>query len=114
MKKYLQRVKIYFIFTKYSKKEGKERYKSFEKNFKTLNSHTKYVFHLSKLRDGRLISCSDDSSLNIFKKDSFEFQLSIKENSDEVFFCTQLINDKIITCSKDNTMNIIKLIDENK
>ena len=96
------------------KKKEKKDINLFKKNFKTLNNHTKYIYHLSKLKDGRLISCSGDSTLNIYKKDSFELQLSIKEHSDEVFFCTQLINDKIITCSKDNTMNIIKLIDENK
>ena len=83
-------------------------------NFKTLNNHTNTIRYLSKLKDGRLISCSDDYTVNIYKKDTFDLQLSIKEHSNYVCFLTQLNNDKIITCSCDNTMNIIKLIDENK
>ena len=50
----------------------------------------------------------------LYKKDSFELQLSVKEHSEGVYFFTQLYNDKIITCSLDKTMNIIKLINEDK
>ena len=83
-------------------------------NFKTLNNHTNYICHLLQLKDGRLISCSGDNTVNVYKKDTFELQLSIKEHSSCVRYVTQLNNDKIITCSEDQTMNIIKLIDENK
>ena len=83
-------------------------------NFKTLNNHTSDVFHLSKLKDGRLISCSGDNTVNIYKKDTFELQLSIKEHSSDILLITQLINDKIISCSSDKTINIIKLIGEDK
>ena len=83
-------------------------------NFKTLNNHSDYIYHLSQLKDGRLISGSADCTLNIYKKDTFELQLSIKEHSNELCCFTQLKNDNIITCSCDNTMNIIKLIDEDK
>ena len=57
-------------------------------NFKTLNNHTNCVYHLSKLKDGRLISGSYDYTLNIYKKDTFELQLSIKEHSNEIYFLT--------------------------
>ena len=83
-------------------------------NFKTLNNHTGTVCYLSQLKDGRLISSSYDNSLNIYKKDSFELELSIKEHSSCVIFFTQLNNYNIITCSDDKTLNVIKLIDENK
>ena len=83
-------------------------------NFKTLNNHTSSIYHLSKLKDGRLISGSNDNTLNIYKKDTFELQLSIKEHSSVIECFTQLNNDKIITCSADKTMNIIKLISEDK
>ena len=53
-------------------------------NFKTLNNHTGSVYHLSKLKDGRLISGSGDCTLNIYKKDTFELQLSIKEHSSSI------------------------------
>ena len=86
----------------------------FRYNFKTLNNHTSHINHLSQLKDGRLISSSNDNTLNIYKKDTFELQLSINENSNGVSFFTQLKDDRIISCSWDKTMNIIKLCDENK
>ena len=86
----------------------------FKTNYKTLNNHTSYIYHLSQLKDGRLISSSNDYTLNIYKKDTFELQLSIKEHSGWISFFTQLKNDKIVTCSGDKNINIIKLIDENK
>ena len=83
-------------------------------NFKTISNHSNIICHLSQLKDGRLISSSYDYSLNIYGKDSFELQLSIKEHMGAVRFFTQLQNDKIITCSDDKTMNIIKLFNEDK
>ena len=82
-------------------------------NFKELNDHRSSIHHLSQLKDGRLISCSDDYVLNIYKKDTFELLLTIKESS-HIYFFLQLKNEKIITLSYHLEMNIIKLIDENK
>ena len=87
---------------------------SFKNNFKTLKNHINRINHLSKLNDGRLISCGDDGLLNIYKKDSYELQLSIKEHSDGIRIFTQLNDGRIITCSYDKTMKIIKLIGEDK
>ena len=39
-------------------------------NFKTLKYHTGPIYYLSKLKDGRLISCSYDKLLNIYHKDN--------------------------------------------
>ena len=83
-------------------------------NFKILNNHTSEVTHLSKLKDGRLISPSCDYTLNICKEDTFELQLSNKEHSNCIYFFTQLSNEKIVSCGCDNIMNIIKLIGEDK
>ena len=87
---------------------------SFINNFTTLKNHTDSVYHLSKLNDGRLISCSYDKSLNIYKKDSYKLQLSIKEHSGAVCSFTQLNDGRIITCSYDKTMKVIKLIGEDE
>ena len=87
---------------------------SFTNNFKILKNHTDYILHIDKLNDGRLISCSSDSSLNIYKKDSYDLQLSIKEHSNEIRSFTELNDRRIITCSADKTMKIIKLIGEDK
>ena len=53
-------------------------------NFKTLKNHSNWIDHISQLKDGRLISSSGDCTLNIYKKDTFELQLSIKEHSEAV------------------------------
>ena len=68
---------------------------SFKNNFKTLKIHTSYVYHLSKLNDGRLISCGADWLLNIYKKDSYELQLSIKEHLNWILSFTQLNDGRI-------------------
>ena len=93
---------------------NKPKPNSLQNNFKILNYHTEPISHLSKLNDGRLISCSWDNSLNIYNKDTFELQLSIKEHTDCVRSFTQLKNGKIITCSRDKTMNLIQLIGEDQ
>ena len=39
-------------------------------NFKTLTNHKSQINYLSTLTDGRLISCSYEKSLNIYKKNT--------------------------------------------
>ena len=82
-------------------------------NFKTLNNHRGEIYHLSILKDGRLASSSLDCSLNIYKIDTFELQLSIKEHKHAVHFFDELNDGRIITCSNDKTINIIKLNNDN-
>ncbi len=83
-------------------------------NFKILKYHSKYITYLSALNDGRLASCSGDQKFNIYKKDSFELQLSFQINSSYINSFTQLNDGKIIICSGDKTMKIIELINNNK
>ena len=61
------------------------------------------------MKDGRLISCSGDCTINIYEKYTFKLQCSIKEHSSHVSSINQLNNGKIISCSWDYTMKIIKL-----
>ena len=86
----------------------------FKNNFKILKYHNDEISHIDKLKDGRLISCSSDNTLNIYKNDSYELQLSIKEHSNWIRSFTQIKDGRIITCSSDKTMKIIKLIEEDK
>ena len=86
---------------------------SFPNNFQTLKNHTSQVYHISKLSDGRLISCSSDNSVNIYKKDSYELETSIKEYKSSVYFISELKDRRIISC-EDKTMKIIKLLDDGK
>ena len=78
-------------------------------NIKSILQHTKYITQLSKLKDGRLISSSFDGLLNIYNKETFELELSIKEHNLPILSFNFLNNDNIITCSADETMNIIEL-----
>ena len=87
---------------------------SFPNISKTLKNHTSYVYHISKLSDGRLISCSNDNSINIYKKDSYELETSIKEHKGNVYSVSELKDGRIISCSDDKTMKIIKLLDDGK
>ena len=61
-----------------------------------------------------MASCSEDNSLNIYKSNTFELQLKIKEHSSAIISFTQISDGRIITCSDDYTMKIIKLLEENK
>ena len=107
---YKESKKYISIFDKFKNYQSN----SFTNNFKTLQNHTSTICQLSKLRDGRLVSCSYDCSLNIYKSNTFELQLKIKEHSSSIYSFTQISDGRIITCSADNTMKIIKLLEENK
>ena len=87
---------------------------SFPTNYKTLKNHTSYVNHILKLSDGRLISCSNDDSINIYKKDSYELEISIKDHKGTVYCVSELKDGRIISCSSDKTIKIIKLLDDGK
>ncbi len=83
-------------------------------NFQKLEYHHNWINHLYQLNDCRLISCSEDGTLNIYKKDTFDLEITIKEHFCSIRSFTQLKDGRIITCSDDKTMKIIKLKEDNK
>ena len=85
----------------------------FSNNFQTLKYHTRRINYLGILKDGRLVSYSNDKTINIYKKNTFEIQLSIKEDSNNIVWFTQLKDERLITCSPEN-IKIIKLLEDNK
>ena len=107
---YKESKKYISIFDKFKNYQSN----SFTNNFKTLQNHTNSIYHLAKLKDGRLASCSNDYCLNIYKNNTFELQLTIKEHTSGIASFAQINDGRIITCSWDKTMKIIKLLDENK
>ena len=86
---------------------------NFSNNFLTI-SHKNLIGNLEVLKDGRLVSFSMENTFTIYKKDSFEVQLSITLHTGNILYLTQLKNGKIITCSEDKTMKVIKLINQDK
>ena len=95
------------------KKEKSMKFDSFQNNFKIIKNHTSSILYLLMLNDGRLASSSSDFSLNIYKKDSFGLEISIKEHQCGIPSFTQMNDGRIITCSDDNSMKLIK-IEKNK
>ena len=86
-------------------------YKYIIECIKTIDAKNGSINKLLKLKDGRLLSCSDDA-LNIYNKESYELELSIKEHTDKINSCIQLNDGKLVSCSKDKTLQIIELINE--
>ncbi len=65
--------------------------------------------HLSQMNDGRLISCSYDGTVNIYRRYSYDIELSIKAHEVDINYFIVLKNGKILTCSDDKTMKLIKI-----
>ena len=106
---------IYILQNSLNKTNVNPRKSNFlQNNFKVLKNHKNCIYHLSELKDGRLASCSEDKTFNIYQKDTFKLDLSIKEHINYISSFTQLHDERIITCSGDKTMKIIKLIEEKK
>jgi len=82
---------------------------SLKKPIRTLNHHTDWIFSLSVLNDGRLISGSYDSSIIIYNKTTYKPDLTIKEHNGSVCYITQLSSGIIASCSKDKTIKLFNI-----
>ena len=80
-------------------------------NIKTLNNNQGGICCLKTLDDGRLAAGDGSSNLIIYNKDTFNPEITIKNNLSYLFNFTQLKN-KNIACSFDSnyTLKIIKII----
>ena len=70
------------------------------------------VYSILLLKDGRLISCQEDTTIRVYDKLNFELKQIIPLHNRYITYITQLKNEKIITCLLDSTMKIIKLNDD--
>ena len=75
----------------------------------TLNFHTDYVYCLTVLNDGRLVSGSGDHSIIIYNKTTYQPDLIIKEHKDTVRCITQLSSGILATCSYDKTIKLFNI-----
>ena len=73
---------------------------------KIILKHKLLVNQMEILKDGRLISCSEDS-IKIYKKDSFDLYFSIKQPNESFESFCQLYQNKLITCFKNGKIKII-------
>jgi WD40 repeat protein len=74
-----------------------------------LNYHTDVIQCIKLLKNNYLISCSNDGSLIIYKKDSFEFILQIRINDYWIYYLIENYNNDIIFCSADCNIYVINI-----
>ena len=97
------------------KNENNNLYNNFDIKLKEsihiLNKHTDYVYCLTLLKDGRLVSCSRDKSIIIYNKETYKPDLTIKEHSKAVYCVTTLTSGILASCSGDNTIKLFSIKD---
>jgi len=71
-----------------------------------LTNHTSYVYCLYILNDGRLVSGSDDKSIIIYNKNTYQPDLIIKEHNSYISYIIQLSSGELVTSSGDITIKI--------
>ena len=76
-----------------------------------LNFHTSTVYCLTMLKDGRLVSGSNDNSIIIYNKITYQPDLIIKEHKSAVLCVTQLSSGELASCSSDKEIKIFKIKD---
>jgi len=110
--------KIKSLENKLNKQNNKEidnKYNNFDIESKEpihiLNNHTKCVFCLSILKDGRLVSGSLDKSIIIYNKETYQPDLTIKEHKDCITCITTLSSGILASCSKDKTIKLYNIND---
>ena len=87
----------------------------FPTKMKWMNSlyyHTGPVLSLTVLNDGRLASCSTDSSINIYNTSDYKLKFTIRGHTDGVSYISQLEDGRLISASYDQTIKIWRLLNE--
>ena len=74
-----------------------------------LKAHTHYVFCLTVMKDGRLVSGSYDNSIIIYNKTTYQPDIIIKEHSSSVYCITQLSSGVLASCSNDKTIKLFNI-----
>ena len=75
----------------------------------TLNNHSKWVYCLTVMNDGRLASGSGDSSIIIYNKDTYKPDIIIKEHNKYVVCIIQLSSGLLASCSTDKTIKLFNI-----
>ena len=95
------------------KQSNLDLYKDFDIKSKEpkiiLENHKDYVWCLTKINDGRLVSGSYDALIIIYNKKTYKPDIIIKEHKEGVCCIIQLFSGKLASCSKDNTINIFNI-----
>ena len=73
---------------------------------KNLEYHSDIIQFIYILKNGYLISCSNDGSLIIYEKDTFDFFLKVKINDYWIYYCIENYINNIIFCSGDGNIYV--------
>ena len=74
-----------------------------------LKAHTAWVCCLTIMNDGRLVSGSNDNSIIIYNKTTYQPDIIIKEHNSGVYCVTQLSSGILASCSNDKTIKLFNI-----
>jgi len=80
-------------------------------NTKTIKPHGQYISNIILLQNDNLATSSLDHYIKIYNKNTFEEQISIKENNC-VDWIEQIKVGSLISCPRDKTIRIYELNDK--
>lgn len=105
--------KVFCKKEKETKKENDEFKGKFENltNTKTIQPHTSYISNIILLQNNKLATSSHDGYIKIYNKDTFEPEISIKENS-YIDWIEQIKDGTLISCPRDNTIRLYEIKDK--
>lgn len=105
--------KVFGKKEKETKKENDEFKGKFENltNTKTIQPHTSYISNIILLQNNKLATSSHDGYIKIYNKDTFEPEISIKENS-YIDWIEQVKDGTLISCPRDNTIRLYEIKDK--
>ena len=105
--------KVFGKKEKETKKENDEFKGKFENltNTKTIQPHTSYISNIILLQNNKLATSSLDGYIKIYNKDTFEPEISIKENSN-IDWIEQIKDGTLISCPRDNTIRLYEIKDK--
>ena len=83
----------------------------FKSPLMTLKNHRNWVYCLTLLNDGRLVSGSDDNSIIIYNKEIYKPDLIINEHTSWINCLTTLKNGNLASCSNDTTIKLFDIKD---
>ena len=98
-------------------KETKKEYNDFNykienyTNTKTLKPHKRYISNIILLQNDKIASSSHDYYIKIYNKDTFEEEISIKENS-YVDWIEQIKDWTLISCPRNKTIRLYEINDK--
>jgi len=79
-------------------------------NSKTFKPHSSYISNIILLQNDKIASSSLDHYIKIYNKDTFEEEISIKENS-FVDWIEQIKDGTLISCPRDKTIRLYEIND---